>query len=331
MILFCSTLILYHISCKSLKVDEATLKPIKTAQLLAIDTHAHIVRALPSVSKLTESEAKLYNLSVQQKAEFLRREMENAAISYTFLMGIADSLVDDPLGINELLLIESMTPGIKLIGAADPRRGLDPKHLTAVRMQLQEHRNKIVALKCYIGYLGAPDDPGYHPYYKLAREFNLPVIFHTGDAFGLKPDLMKSQPIGIDKIAREYSDLRIILCHVGVPWHIDACEIAWKYDNIWLDLSGLVLGNDKFVEKLLKVDPLPNAIPGLVISDLRNALAYMNKWDRVIYGTDLAIISCSMANYRRFIERIIPEEHHQKVFQDNAEELFGVKVSEPQH
>lgn len=305
-------------------------KPVeKSHRILAIDTHAHIVRALPSVTKLIPSEARLYHLSVPEKAEFLRREMARAATAYVFLMGIADSPADDALGIKELLEIESLTPGVKLIGAADPRRGKNPAHMHAARTQLEEHRGKIVALKCYLGYLSGPNDPGYHPYYELAREFELPIIFHTGDVWGSKPDLTKSQPIGIDQVAREYPDLRIVMCHVGVPWHIDACEIAWKHDNVWVDLSGLVLGDDADVEQLLDSNTLPDAIPGLVIRDLRNALTFMDKWDRVLYGTDLGAISCSMVNYRRFIERVIPEEHHQKVLQDNAEKLFGVTVHPP--
>jgi len=315
-------------SCSQLKAAKKSRRIENPSRIDAVDTHAHIVRALPSVTKLIESEAKLYGLSVQEKVEFLQREMDKARTAYILLMGIADSPADDPLGIKELLEIESLTPGVKLIGAADPRRGLDARHINAVRVQLKAHRSKIVALKCYLGYLGAPDDPGYQPYYKLALEFNLPVIFHTGDVWGSKPDLTKSQPIGIDKVAREYPDLRIVMCHVGVPWHIDACEIAWKHDNVWVDLSGLVLGNDEYVVQLLKCDTLPDAIPGLVISDLRNALIFMDKWNRVLYGTDLGAISCSMANYRRFIERIIPVEHQQMVFQDNAEELFGISVNE---
>jgi len=30
--------------------------------------------------------------------------------------------------------------------------------------------------------------------------------------------------------------------------------------------------------------------------------------------------------YRRFIQAVIPKEHHQKVFRDNAERLFSVSV-----
>jgi len=314
-------------SCALPKEAGVNSTAVTPKPVLAIDTHAHIVRALPSVTKLPPHEEKLYAMSVPEKAEFLRREMKRANTAYIFLMGKADSPADDPLGIKELLEIESLTPGVKIIGAADPRRGLDSRHMAAARMQLKEHRNKIVAVKCYLGYLGAPDDPGFHPYYRLAEECNLPVIFHTGDVWGPKPDLTKSQPLLADKIAREYPNLRIVLAHVGVPWHIDACELAWKHDNVWVELSGLVLGDDKSVERLLEADPLPAAIPGLVISDLVNALTYMNKWDRVLYGTDLGPIEASMSNFRRIMERIIPEEHHHKVFQDNAEQLFGVNAS----
>ncbi len=69
-------------------------------------------------------------------------------------------------------------------------------------------------------------------------------------------------------------------------------------------------------------------MPGLVLRDLRDALGYMNRYDRLLYATDWPVISGSMANYRRFIEAVIPEEHHRRVFCDNAEELFGAKASQ---
>jgi predicted TIM-barrel fold metal-dependent hydrolase len=118
------------------------------------------------------------------------------------------------------------------------------------------------------------------------------------------------------------------MAHVGVPWHREACEVAWKNENVWLDLSGLLLADDEFTNQMLAAESLPDAVPGTIISDLRNALTYLSRYDRLLYGTDLGPISCSMANYRRFIERIIPAEHHQRVFQDNAEELFGVSATE---
>ena len=243
-----------------------------------------------------------------------------------FLMGKLDSNADDPLGITENLQIGSLASGIKVIGAADPRKGLDAEHMAAVRAQLKEHRREIVALKCYLGYVGAPEDPGYQPYYELAEEFNVPVIFHTGDTWGAMADLKSSQPLGIDRIAWKHPNLRIVMAHVGVPWHREACEVAWKNENVWLDLSGLLLADDEFTNQMLAAESLPDAVPGIIIADLRNALTYLSRYDRLVYGTDLGPISCSMANYRRFIERIIPEEYHREVFQSNAEELFGVKV-----
>ena len=137
-----------------------------------------------------------------------------------------------------------------------------------------------------------------------------------------------SHPLGVDKIAWKYPSLRIVLAHVGVPWHQDACEVAWKNDNVWLDISGVLLGDDEFINNMLSERKLPDAVPGLVINDLINALTYMDRYDRVLYATDWPVISSSMLNYRRFIEVLIPEEHHQKVFWDNAKELFGVGFGE---
>jgi len=321
--------ILYNNAARFLRLKEHSKQEIivnEKTKIAAIDTHAHVIRALEHYSKVSESEKKLYSLSVKEKAKFLLREMSKAETAMMFLMGKIDSSADDPLGIQENLEIGALIPGIKVIGAADPRKGLSAEHMSAAKAQLEEHRKDIVALKCYLGYLGGPEDPGYQPYYILAQECNLPVIFHTGDTWGAMADLKLSHPLDIDRIAWKYPNLRIVMAHVGVPWHREACQVAWKNDNVWLDLSGLLLADDKDTNHILTTDSLPDAVPGLIISDLLNALTYMSKYDRLLYATDLGPISCSLANYRRFIERIIPKEHHDKVFRENAENLFGVDI-----
>ena len=51
------------------------------------------------------------------------------------------------------------------------------------------HRDDIVAVKFWSGYYGSPLDPEFKPFYELAREFDKPVIFHTGRTGGAAPML----------------------------------------------------------------------------------------------------------------------------------------------
>ena len=52
-------------------------------------------------------------------------------------------------------------PGLKAIGIADPTH-TDPRHLKAVAAQIEQHRQQIVGLKAYLGYLRfGPEDPNY--------------------------------------------------------------------------------------------------------------------------------------------------------------------------
>lgn len=311
-------------------VNEQAGHRTRRSPLQAIDTHVHMVK-LPVADKASESDLRFFATPIEERATVLQQEMEEAGVKMAFLMGAVGITPnkDDPLGIGESLEIAALVPGAKVIGGADPRLGLDQEYMAAVKARLKEERKNIVALKCYLGYVGGPDDPGYQPYYELAEEFDIPVIFHTGDAWGTRTDLRSSHPLGVDRVAWQHPNLRIVMAHVGVPWHKDAAEVAWKNDNVWLDLSGLLFAsNEEYVEGLLKDDSLPDAVPGLVVTDLVNALTYMSRYDRLVYGSDWPGIGYPMASYRRFIETIIPQEHHQKVFRDNAEALFGVRVSD---
>ena len=69
---------------------------------------------------------------------------------------------------------------------------------------------------------------------------------------------------------------------------------------VWADLSGLCVADEKKLGDALKNGQLPEVIPGgIIVSNLKHALAYAENYDRILYGTTLA----RMERYRRFIER----------------------------
>ena len=289
-----------------------------------IDTHIHVVPArLPGLKPIPKDVALLYGGPPETLARRLRQEMEQAQVAFAFGMGAIDGPNDDPLGVGDTLRLAGLVPGLKAIGVADPRR-TDHDRLRAVGAQLDRERGQIVALKAYLGYIHVgPEDPGYVPYYRLAEEYELPVIFHTGDTWSTTAKLKYAHPLRIDEVAVDHPGVPFVMAHMGNPWLIDAAEVLFKNENVYADLSGLYVGDAASIEALLTAEERRGAVPGLVIADLKRALGYAECPDRILYGSDWPL--APMALYRRLIEAILPKKHHRAVFRTNAERLFRLK------
>ena len=289
-----------------------------------VDTHIHVVHGNPDLKPIPEEMERLTASPPEVKGRRLRMDMEQAKVAIAFAMGHREGRGDDPLGIESSLEVAAFVPGLKVIGIADPRR-VSREHLLAVERQIERQRDKIVAFKAYLGYLHfGPEDPLYVPYIKLAAKYNLPVIFHTGDTWSYKAKQKFAHPLRVDEVATDHPEVQFVIAHLGKPWLIDAAQVVWKNNNVWADLSGLYVGDEKSIGELLKQERLPDVIPGLVISDLKNALSYAGRYDRIVYGSDWPL--APMAVYRRFFEAVIPKGHYDAVFRTNAVQLFGLKT-----
>lgn len=285
-----------------------------------IDTHIHVVRGNPDLKPLGPYGTRVTDSPEADKAEWLQREMKAAGVRAAFGMGHRDGPADDPLGIASTLRLASGVPGLKAVGIADATR-TTAEHLRAVERQIERERGSVVALKAYLGYIPiGPDDSRYKPYLDLAAKHRLPFILRTGDTWSSKALVKYAHPLRVDEVATAYPSVRFVMAHFGNPWFADAAEVVFKNDNVWADTSGLFAGDEKSAEELLNRPTLPDAIPGFIIRDFKNALEFMSRYDRVVYGSDWPI--GPMAAYRRVFEALIPQEHHEQVFHKNAEELF---------
>jgi hypothetical protein len=99
---------------------------------------------------------------------------------------------------------------------------------------------------------------------------------------------------------------------MGAPWVFDACEVAAKNPNVFIDISGILVGNTDFIAS--------QANTPLLIDRYRQALVFLNNYDKIIYGTDWPLVP--MGAYIGFCKRLIPAEHHEKVFYDNAARVY---------
>ncbi|MFH0824954.1 MAG: amidohydrolase family protein [Pseudomonadota bacterium] len=96
-------------------------------------------------------------------------------------------------------------------------------------------------IKLVPSYIGRfPDDPCLQPVYATARDLGVPVMFHTGTSLFPGSRIRYADPLLLDGIADEFSDLVIIMCHAGRPfWYREAEWMLNRHKNMMVDISGI--------------------------------------------------------------------------------------------
>jgi uncharacterized protein len=278
-----------------------------------IDVHLHVAPPnLPGVGAL----AGTLRMRPDAVAAAVKQEMKSAGVTHAFAMGEWDAGDDDPLGLRKTLAVAEHVPGLKPIGICCPKRGDQPDHLRRVEEELA--RGRVVALKCYLGYLHyEPAHANYRRYYELAAHFKLPVVFHTGDTYSPEAKLKYAHPLGVDEVAVDHPSTKFVLAHLGNPWTVDAAEVIYKNLNVWADLSGLVVGDGLEPTEGEHFDTLND-----IANRVRTAFRYAERPNRFLFGTDWPLIP--IAPYAEFVRQVIPEVHHAQVFDENARLVFKV-------
>lgn len=86
---------------------------------------------------------------------------------------------------------------------------------------------------------------GFHPahsramrFYESAQELGLPVFFHNaGDALRADAVMEYAQPYLLDEIAREFTELKIIIGSMGVPFVEQTLSMVARHKNVYADLT----------------------------------------------------------------------------------------------
>ena len=112
----------------------------------------------------------------------------------------------------------------------------DPSHgMAAVR-----RASEALAEPCFVGlhYHTHSFDRGFdhrdlYPFYALAAEHDVPVVMQAGTSGGILASEC-GKPIGIDRPALYFPELRFVLSHTGWPWVDEAIAMAGKHPNVFL-------------------------------------------------------------------------------------------------
>ena len=102
----------------------------------------------------------------------------------------------------------------------------------------------------FIAPMHSYGDNRYLPLYKVIRDHGGLAVFHTGflgcGLFGPGAlldredhvDITHMRPAAIDRIARVFPDLNILMAHFGNPWWEETWTVLHSHKNIYADFSG---------------------------------------------------------------------------------------------
>ena len=154
----------------------------------------------------------------------------------------------------------------KLVGFAS----VDPKSPTAaaeLREAVQEQGFQGLKLgPIYQGF--APQDPGLWPFYQAVQDLGIPIIWHQGASYLMARGAFENaRPFLLDKVARDFPDLKMVIAHFGYPWSREVVALLRKHDNVFTDISVLA---DR---------------PWFLYNAVVDAMEY-GAQDKILFGTD---------------------------------------------
>lgn len=290
-----------------------------------VDAHVHLVNTnLPGVPSKVASygtttfppfDPKTAETLRKQLLELVETEMKAAQVRHLICMPRREISDQDPLGIKETVALAAMTRNLTMhpIGFAHPER-FDEDHLKLVEKAIRA--SSVKGLKIYLGYLQyGPSWRGYRAYYELAGQCGIPVIFHTGDTYSKTAKLKYAHPLLIDEVAVDHPKTKFVMAHFGNPWIMTAAEVTYKNENVWADLSGILIGNEKYFSGLRQSGALARNV-----ARIKEGIAFAESARKFLFGSDWP--HAPVAAYRDFVREMFPEKVHDAVFRSNAVELF---------
>jgi uncharacterized protein len=85
----------------------------------------------------------------------------------------------------------------------------------------------------------------------LAKEFRMPVLFHTGLLAGSGNFIENSDPVLLTNLFREYPEVNFVLFHGSYPFGGELSVLAKTYRNVYIDLNWIYSISPSYSERYL--------------------------------------------------------------------------------
>jgi len=103
-----------------------------------------------------------------------------------------------------------------------------------------------------------------------------------------------AHPLLVDEVAVDHRDVSFVMAHFGNPWMMDAAEVVYKNENVWADLSGILVGDEAYFSGLVGQGVLER-----VVERTKQGIEFAERPDKFLYGTDWPL--APMRAYHDFV------------------------------
>lgn len=88
--------------------------------------------------------------------------------------------------------------------------------------------------------------------YEIANDLRIPILWHQASAFPSQSVLEYGRPYLVDKVARAFPEMPMILAHFGKPWTLEVVHMLRKHKQIFTDISAIVYRGWEFYDAMLR-------------------------------------------------------------------------------
>ena len=175
----------------------------------------------------------------------------------------------------------------------------------------------------------------YMPVYKAAEECGLPIVFHTGnfavsssDIEYQRPMLRNMHPITLDRIARSFQKLNIVMAHMGTRiFQDEASQYLKIHKNLYADLSGC--GQWRRIQ--------PQELVDMFCGDLFILPQDYNGLRNLVFGSDAYVdydfvVPAALQSYYQMFDRIgLPQDVIQDIMGGTVASWLGIELDQAEH
>jgi hypothetical protein len=204
---------------------------------MPIDCHVNIWNAADVRPLLHQQLARIRpgGIGLAADAEAIMAAMAGVERAIVFALGYGDSAGVESADATTAAAVRRYPEKLTGFAYYDPRR---PDALERLRHATGELG--LVGVKYGPIYNGVPlDDPRMVPLYEHCVRHDLPLTMHMGTTFGAAAPLELGRPIHVDPIARRWPDLKMVLAHMGHPWHEECIAVIRKQPNVYAEVSAI--------------------------------------------------------------------------------------------
>jgi len=238
--------------------------------------------------------------SVRQKSiDLMFKEMDESGIE----IGVVPGRISPVLGTidNEDVVSMVATYSKRLVGFTSVNPVDRRQAIAAIERDINQGMKGVVIEP---GLLANPmhlDDARMYPIYGHCEDTKVPVLFMAGGNAG--PDCSYTSPEHIDRVARDFPDLKIISGHGNWPWAAQIIHVCYRRPNIYLS-------------------------PDMYIFGMPGAMDYVNAANGFMAERFLFATAYPLMSFRdgidNFLKFPLKEAAIDRIFYRNAAELLGL-------